>query len=74
MLCRGWKCVPTAISGGVDILQGPCVSFVTKDEFPVRVKKLHQGLMSHELTDNLSVFNLFLTYFIMNYDHIIKNM
>ena len=50
------------------------MSFVTKDEFPVRVKKLHQGLMSHELTDNLSVFNLFLTYFIMNYDHIIKNM
>ena len=26
------------------------MSFVTTDEFLVRVKQLHQGLVSHELT------------------------
>ena len=37
--CHAWKCVPTAISGGVDIFQGPWVSFVMKDEILVRVTK-----------------------------------
>ena len=47
-------------------LWGPRVSFVTTDEFSVRVaKKLLQGLVSHELTAYRSVFNLFLTLWIM---------
>ena len=35
------------------------MSFVTTDEFSVRVTKLLQGLVSHELTAYLSIFNLF---------------
>ena len=41
------------------------MSFVKKDEFSVRSQKLLQGLVSHELTAYLSVFNLFLTQTIM---------
>ena len=38
------------------------MSFVRTDEFSKRVKlKLLQGLVSHELTTYLSVFDLFLT-------------
>ena len=44
---------------------GPLVSFVTTDEFSVRLTKLLQWLVSHELTAYLSVFNLFLTQWIM---------
>ena len=39
--------------------------FVTRDEFSVRVTKLLQGLVSYEFTAYLSVFNLFLTQWIM---------
>ena len=35
------------------------MSFVTTDEFSVRLAKLLQGLVSHRLTACLSVFNLF---------------
>ena len=35
------------------------------DEFSVRVLKLLQGLVSHEFTAYLFVFNLFLTQLIM---------
>ena len=38
---------------------GLWVSFVTTDEFLVRIKNLLQGLVSHELTVYLSVFDLF---------------
>ena len=41
--------------------RGPWVSFVTTDEFSVKVAKLLQGLVSHELIAYLSTFNLFLT-------------
>ena len=51
MPCHAWTCVPTtAISSGVDILE---------------VSKLLQGLVSHELTAYLSVFNLILTQWFM---------
>ena len=36
-----------------------------EDEFSVRVTKLLQGLVSHELTAYLSVFNMFLIQWIM---------
>ena len=35
---RAWKCVPTTISSGGDISE--VVSFVTTDEFSVRVTKI----------------------------------
>ena len=38
---------------------GPSVSFVMTGEFSVRVTKLLQGLVSHELTAYLSIFNQF---------------
>ena len=38
--------------------QGPWVSFVTTDEFSVRVTKILQGFVSHELTAYLSVSDL----------------
>ena len=38
---------------------GLWVSFFTTDEFSVRVHKLFQGLVSHDLTAYLSIFNLF---------------
>ena len=44
---------------------GPYVLFIFTDEFSVRVTKLLQGLVSHELTAYLSVFDVFLTHWIM---------
>ena len=38
--CHACKCVPTAISGGVDVCKVPGVSIVTTDEFSVMVKKI----------------------------------
>ena len=46
-------------------LWGPWVSFGTTDEFSVRVTKLLQGVVSYELTAYLSVFDLFLTQWVM---------
>ena len=68
LLSLGWpslKCDPTAISGLCKYFWGPWVSFVTTDEFWERVSKSLQGLVSHELTAYFSVFNLFLTQWIM---------
>ena len=39
---RTWKCAPTAISGGYT--QDPLVSFVTTDEFSLRVTKITSGI------------------------------
>ena len=38
--CCTWKCVPTAISGGVNIPDISLMLFVTTDESSVRVKKI----------------------------------
>ena len=59
--CHTWKCVPTAISGGVDISEVPGYHLLPG----------YLGFVSHELTAYLFVFNLFK---LMNYDHIIKSM
>ena len=34
--CYSWKCIPTAISSGVNISEIPGVSFVTTEELSVR--------------------------------------
>ena len=47
----------------MDIIQDSWVSFITADEISVRVTL--QGLVSHEFTAYLSVFDLFLTQWIM---------
>ena len=56
-----WKCVPTAISVGVDILEVHGCHLLQKMSSQWGSQKLVQGLVSHELTAYLSVFDLFLT-------------
>ena len=59
--CRAWKCVPTAISGGVDISKVPGCHLLRQMSSQGGSQKLLQRLVSHEITAYLSVFNLFLT-------------
>ena len=54
-----WKCVPTAISGGVDISEVSGCHLLWQMCSQWGSQKLLQGLMSHEITAYLSVFNLF---------------
>ena len=61
MSCCAWKCVPTVIFGGVDIFQVPGCHLLEQMSSQCGSQKLLQGLVSHELTAYLSVFNLFLT-------------
>ena len=64
MPCCGWKCVPIAISG-VDISEVPGCHLSRHVSFQWGSQKLLQGFVSHELTVQLSVFDLFLTQSIM---------
>ena len=48
-----------------EYFQDPWVSFVTIDVFSVRFTKITSGLVSHELTGDPSVLDLFLTQWIM---------
>ena len=59
--CCAWKCVPTAISGGVDISQAPGFHLLQQMSSHWGWQKLLQGLVSHEFTAHLFDFNLFLT-------------
>ena len=63
--CCAWKHVPTAISGGVDISEIPMGCLFLQMSFQWESQKLLQGLASHELTAYLSVFDVFLTQWIM---------
>ena len=63
--CCMWKCVPTAILGGVDISEVPACDLLQQTSSQWGLQKLLQGLVSHELTAYFSVFNLFLTQWIM---------
>ena len=59
--CHTWKCVPTAISDGVDISEFPGCHLLRQMSSQRGPQKLLQGLVCHELTAYLSAFNLFLT-------------
>ena len=63
--CTAWKCVPTAISGSVDISEVPGYALLQHLSCQWRSHMLLQGMVSHELTVYLSVFDLFLTHLIM---------
>ena len=63
--CHTWKCVPTAISGGVDISEVAGCHLLQQMSSLWGSQKLLQGLVYHELAASLSVFNLFLTQWIM---------
>ena len=62
MLCSSWKCIPTNISGGVDISEVHGCHLLRHMSSQRRSQKLLQGLLvSHELTAYLPVFDIFLT-------------
>ena len=63
--CCTWKCLPTAISGGVAISEVPGCHLLQQMSSQWVSQKLLQGLVSHELTAYLSVFDIFLTQWIM---------
>ena len=63
--CRPWKYVPTAISGAVDIFVVPGCHVLRQMSSQWGLQKLCQGLVSHELTAYLSVFDLFLIQWTM---------
>ena len=59
--CCAWKCVPAAISSGMDISEVPGCHLLWQMSSQSGSQKLLQELVSHELTAYVSVFNLFLT-------------
>ena len=59
--CHAWKCVPTAISSGVDSSKVPGCHLLQQMSSQYGSQKLLQGLVSHELKAYISVFDLFLT-------------
>ena len=59
------KCLPTAISSGVDIAGVPRCHLLQQMSFQWGSQKLLWGLLSHELTAYPFVFELFLTHWIM---------
>ena len=63
--CCAWKCVSTAISGGVDISEVPGCYLLQQMSSQWGSQKLLQGLVSRELTVCPSIFDLFLTQQIM---------
>ena len=65
MSCWVWKCVPTATSSGADISEVPGCHLLQQMSCQWGLQKLLWVLVSHELTAYLSVFDLFLTQFIM---------
>ena len=63
--CHTWICVPTAMSGHVDISKASRCHLLWHMSSQQRSQKLFPGLLSCEVTTYLSVFDLFLTQWIM---------
>ena len=63
--CCAWKCVPTAISGGVDNSEVPGYHLLQQMGSQWGSQKSLQVLVSHELRAYLHVFNMFLTQWII---------
>ena len=63
--CCTFRCLPTAISGSVDISNVPGCHLLEQTSFQRGSQKLLQGLVSHEPTAYLSVLTLLLTQWIM---------
>ena len=59
--CCAWKCVPAAISSGVDISEVPECHLLQQMSSQRGSQKLLQGLVSHEVTACVSDFDLSLT-------------
>ena len=58
VLChvRAWKCIPTAISGDVNISEVPGCHLLRQVSSQGGSQKLLQGSVSHELIAYLSIF------------------
>ena len=65
MPCCTWKCVPTAISSGVDISEVSRCHLLWQMSSKWGSQKSLQGLVLHELIAYLPLFDLFLTQWIM---------
>ena len=65
MASYSWKGIPTAISGGVDISDVLGCHLLWHMSSQCGSKRLLQGLVSHELTAYLSIFNPFLNQWVM---------
>ena len=63
--CHPWKCVARASSSGMDIYKVPGCHLLQQMSSHWGSQKWLQGLVSHELSAWLSVFNIFLTWWIM---------
>ena len=57
---RAWKYVPLTISVGADISEVPGCHLLRQMSFKQGSQNFLKGLVSHELTAYLSVFNLYL--------------
>ena len=55
--CCAWKCIPTGISGGLDVSEVPGCHLLRQINSHGGSLELLQGLVSHELMVYLSVFN-----------------
>ena len=64
-----WKCIPTAISGDVDVSEVPRCHLLRHMSSQKGSQKLLLGLVCHELTAYLSIFLTYLN--LVNYGHII---
>ena len=78
MSCCSWKCIPIAISGGVDLSEVPGCHLLWEMSSQSVSHKLLQGLVSHELRAYLCVLNPFLnnelwSYYQKDVTHIILN-
>ena len=58
---RTWKCVPTSISGCVDISEVPGRRWLQQMSSQWELQIILQELVSHQLTSYLSVFDTFLS-------------
>ena len=65
MPCHAWKYVTTVISGGVDISEAFVCHLLQQMSSNWGSQKSPQSLVSHEPTTCFSVFNIFLTQWIM---------
>ena len=63
--CCAWKCVPTAVSSGMDISEVLGCHLLRQISSQLESQKLLQGFVSHKLPVYLSVFDIFLTQWIM---------
>ena len=64
--CPTWKCIPTTIPGSGEICEVPGCHLLQQMSSQLGTQNLLQGLVPHELTAYLSIFNLFYLFNLFN--------